>query len=270
MTFTIGENCKIHPTAIIDIKEGHIGDRTIIEANVVIEGNKIIIGKESFFGRNASIGGSSCFDKEAYLIAGDWLHVGMNTHINISCGVDIGNEVAFGMDSKLFTHSSYIDSYALGFKPQWKGVKIGNNAFLASVHINPGIEIGNNVVVSARSVINKNLPDNCFAAGNPIKILRENFLPKPMSIENKTILINNIIKQTKNRYDIGIDDASFIFDNINETIIINSTKGQTIFDLINRQIFGLATESSKALKDQLRRNGIRFKYKEVSGLWTSW
>lgn len=270
MSLTIGKDCQIHPSAIINVKEGHIGDRTIIKENVVIEGNKVVLGNECFFDKNSSVGGGSCFDKTAFLIAGDWLHVGVNSHINIAYGVEIGNEVGLGMDSKIFTHSAYLDNYRLGFKSQWQGVKIGNNVFLPSVHINPGVTIGNEVVVTARSVINKNLPDNCFAGGNPIKVLRQNFLPNKLTDNEKNILISSIIDQTKNRHDIDIDQTSFLFDDKSQDIIVHSNEGQTVFNLINREIFGLVTHSSKSLKDQLRRNGIRFRYKEENGVWVKW
>lgn len=270
MSFTIGENCQIHPSAKINISNGHIGDRTIIRENVVIEGKDIFIGAESYFDRNSSVGGSSCFDKSAYLKTGDWFHLGINGHVNTSMGVDIGNESALGMDSKVFTHGSYIDSYKLGFRPQWGAVKIGDNAFLASVHINAGVTIGNNVVVSARSVINRNLPDNCFASGIPVKILKENYLPKNMTLKNKVNLINMVIDQTKNRHELQDISFEIIFEPEKEIATTCYGKKMAIFDLKNRTIFGDVDLVSNCFKDQLRRNGIRFRYKSVDKIWTTW
>lgn len=34
-----------------------------------------------------------------------------------------------------------------------------------------GVHIGNNVIIGANSLVNKDLPDNCVAAGNPCKVL---------------------------------------------------------------------------------------------------
>ena len=37
----------------------------------------------------------------------------------------------------------------------------------------PGVNIGNNVVVRAGTVISKNIKDNCVVCGNPLFIERE-------------------------------------------------------------------------------------------------
>ena len=39
--------------------------------------------------------------------------------------------------------------------------------------INPGVSIGNNVVIGSGSVVTKDIPDNVIAVGNPCRILRE-------------------------------------------------------------------------------------------------
>jgi len=35
-----------------------------------------------------------------------------------------------------------------------------------------GITVGDNVVIGANAVVNKNVPDNCVAAGVPAKIIK--------------------------------------------------------------------------------------------------
>lgn len=51
-------------------------------------------------------------------------------------------------------------------------VEIGNNVFLG-MHstILKGVHIGNNVIIGANSLVNKDIPDNCVAAGNPCKVV---------------------------------------------------------------------------------------------------
>lgn len=34
-----------------------------------------------------------------------------------------------------------------------------------------GVHIGNNVIIGANSLVNKNIPDNCVAAGTHAKLL---------------------------------------------------------------------------------------------------
>ena len=47
-------------------------------------------------------------------------------------------------------------------------VWIGTNVFVL-----PGVTIGNNTIIGAGSVVNKNIPDGVIAAGNPCKIIRK-------------------------------------------------------------------------------------------------
>ena len=37
----------------------------------------------------------------------------------------------------------------------------------------PGVNIGNNAVIGAGSVVTKDIPDNVVAVGNPCKVIRE-------------------------------------------------------------------------------------------------
>lgn len=50
---------------------------------------------------------------------------------------------------------------------------IGNNVSLgANVTIIGSVRIGYNVTIGAGSVVVKDIPDNCVAAGNPAKIIK--------------------------------------------------------------------------------------------------
>ena len=51
-------------------------------------------------------------------------------------------------------------------------VDIGNNVFIG-MHtiILKGVHIGNNVIIGAGSLVNRDIPDNCVAAGNPCRVI---------------------------------------------------------------------------------------------------
>lgn len=54
-----------------------------------------------------------------------------------------------------------------------KPVHIGNNCWIcANVTILPGVEIGDNCVIGAGSVVTRSIPANSFAAGNPCRVIR--------------------------------------------------------------------------------------------------
>lgn len=49
---------------------------------------------------------------------------------------------------------------------------IGDNVFIGMKStILKGVHIGNNVIIGANSLVNKDLPDNCVATGNPCRVI---------------------------------------------------------------------------------------------------
>ena len=50
-----------------------------------------------------------------------------------------------------------------------------DNGLLRDVSILPGVNIGNNVIIGAGSIVTKNIPDNCIAYGIPCKKKKDIF-----------------------------------------------------------------------------------------------
>lgn len=75
-----------------------------------------------------------------------------------------------------------------------KPVTIGNDCwFGASVTVCPGVNIGDNCVIGAGSVVTRDIPANCFAAGVPCRVIRElsekdSMRYKPDILADNTIL----------------------------------------------------------------------------------
>jgi len=98
-------------------------------------------------------------------------------------GLDIGEGSQIGAWVGIFTHSSHIAIRLYGNHYQEipeakkKGyplaeVKIGKYVFVgAGSKILPGITIGNGVLISAGSIVNKNINDFEIVAGNPAKVI---------------------------------------------------------------------------------------------------
>ena len=77
-----------------------------------------------------------------------------------------------------------------------KPVHIGNDCWLcANVTVCPGVTIGDNCVIGAGSVVTRDIPSNCFAAGNPCRVIRE--LTEADSMEHKPEIMaaNQVIKE---------------------------------------------------------------------------
>ncbi len=89
--------------------------------------------------------------------------------------VEIGDDVQITRGLTLLTHG-YDWSVMKGMHGHVLGssgkVTIGNNVFIGmNTTILKGVTIGNNVVIGAGSLVNKDIPDNCVAAGNPIRVI---------------------------------------------------------------------------------------------------
>lgn len=81
-------------------------------------------------------------------------------------GIHIGEEsyIAAGayILSHDFTRNIHIDTY------------IGKNSFIGiNVIVLPGVKIGDSVIIGSGSIVTKNIPSNCIAAGNPARVLKE-------------------------------------------------------------------------------------------------
>lgn len=114
-----------------------------------------------------------------YCCYGKNITLGKNTYINMNCTfiddgkINIGEAVMFGSGVVIATVGHPI-------KPDMRKymyadpVNIGNNCWIgANVTICPGVTIGENSVIGAGSVVTKDIPANCVAAGNPCKVIRE-------------------------------------------------------------------------------------------------
>lgn len=89
--------------------------------------------------------------------------------------IEIGDDVQITHGVTILTHG-YDWSVLKGMYGEVLGsagkVTIGNNVFIGmNTTILKGVTIGNNVVIGAGSLVNKDIPDNCVAAGNPARFI---------------------------------------------------------------------------------------------------
>lgn len=89
--------------------------------------------------------------------------------------IDIGKYVKITHGVVILTHG-YDWSVLQGVYGEVLGssgkVTIGDNVFIGvNSVILKGVTIGSNVIIGAGSLVNKDIPDNCVAAGNPAKVL---------------------------------------------------------------------------------------------------
>jgi acetyltransferase-like isoleucine patch superfamily enzyme len=271
MSFEIGEGCQIHPTARIDVKHGSIGPRSIIREGVIIEGSSVVIGAEAYLDIRARIGGGSCFGIDSFMTAGDFLHMGVDSHINTARPVTLGDEVGVGVETKIWTHGAYL-GLDMGFPVQWEPVWIGSRVWLPNAWVNPGVTIGNDVVVAAKSLVNRDIPDGSLCGGIPARVIRSNCYPKFMSEEDIGPIFFKIFTRVK-RNRVGPQDFKTVGQIPGWREIIRDDIGDrepTQISISMRKIEGAATEFTEALLNELRRNGIRFRYYAKDGVYVPW
>lgn len=144
----IGSRCGIH---ILKSGEMICDGRIIVNDDVMIyTKGKLTIG--AFFGIN----------RYSRIVAHEKISIGH--HVTIGQMVSIlDHDHAYLMVNGDLTLDDYNCS----------PITIGNNVWIGDkVTILKGVEVGNNVIIGANSLINKKVPDNCIVGGNPFKIIK--------------------------------------------------------------------------------------------------
>lgn len=109
------------------------------------------------------------------------IYLGKNFYSNHNLVILDANKVEFGDNVFIGPNCGfYTSGHPLDYKIRNQGleyakpIKIGNNVwFGGNVCVLPGVTIGDNVVIVAGSVVNKDIPSNVVAAGNPCKVIKE-------------------------------------------------------------------------------------------------
>jgi maltose O-acetyltransferase len=89
--------------------------------------------------------------------------------------VIIGDNAFIGPNVSIYTACHPLDAEERNKQIEWaEPVTIGDNVWIGgSVTILPGVTIGNNAVIGAGSVVVKDIPDSCVAAGNPARVIKQ-------------------------------------------------------------------------------------------------
>ena len=125
-------------------------------------------------------GNSFTFIQPFYCDYGSNIEIGENFFANYcftvldEAKVTIGDNVFIAPNVSIYTAGHPIDPAERNTLAEYaKPVTIGNNVWIGgSVTIVPGVTIGDNVTVGAGSVVVKDIPSDCVAAGNPCRVIR--------------------------------------------------------------------------------------------------
>ena len=116
--------------------------------------------------------------------AGAKVIIGDNTRIHGSCIhaynlIKIGNNCLIAANCQIFDGNGHDLSWRnvdnrINTQGESKEVNIEDSVWLGTnVVVLPGVKIGKGSIISANSVVHKNIPSMVLAGGNPIKIIKD-------------------------------------------------------------------------------------------------
>lgn len=109
------------------------------------------------------------------------IFIGENFYTNHNVTILDGAKVTFGDNVFIAPNCVFSTAgHAIDSEQRSQGLEIalpitvGDNVWIGTnVSVLPGVTIGNNTIIGAGSVVNKDIPDGVIAVGNPCKVLRK-------------------------------------------------------------------------------------------------
>jgi len=92
--------------------------------------------------------------------------IGAFSYINALHGVEIKENVQIGSHCSIYSVSTIDNSHGKVILKQ--NCRIGSHSTIL-----PGISVGENSIIGAHSLVNKDIPDNVVAFGVPAKVVRQ-------------------------------------------------------------------------------------------------
>ena len=216
------------------------------------------------------IGRGGCSGPNSIVKIGNGVGIFENTIINPSDSIEIGDNCGIGGEVMIWTHGAWLDT-TIGLPSDYGPVKIGKNVWLpARSIVLPNVEIGDDVVIGINSIINRDLPSGCFAAGSPCKVIKENVYPKKLTDDEKEDLVAVIVNDWFGMHEIkGITDVQITYQN--PKIILHQNDKQTIYNIDDKSTSGYVNDVSEDFRDYLRRRGIKIYvdrfFKSIKSKW---
>ncbi len=256
----IDPKTKIAPDADIVASDSvYIGEYAFILPGFRAHCRSLYIGRHCYIGEGVGIGGGGSNGPNAHVLIGERSLIAERSFINCAESVTIGEHVAFGYETQIWTHGVWqpvVDGFG---KQKQEPVKIGNEVWLPSrCQVMPGVEIGDNVVVGMGSLVNKSLPPGCVAVGRPAKVIQENVYPSTISIDD----LNEELERLIPLYMVMADDKGFkprIGFSV-DSVLTFSYEGEKVeFNTRTKEFSPLYISAyAEDFRDFLRRNGFGF------------
>lgn len=109
-------------------------------------------------------------DKNARIMIGDGTGMSSTT-ITSWKSIMIGENVRIGANCIIMDGDFHLDDYRIGLP---RAIIVERNVWLgANVVVMKGVCIGENSIIGSNSIVTKDIPANCIAAGNPCRVIKQ-------------------------------------------------------------------------------------------------
>lgn len=267
-----------------------LGARSHLGQRLQVRGQRFEAGSYLWLKDDVIVGGGGAFGPRSNLIVGDHVTIIDRTYINLAEQVTIGSDTALSYNVVLLTHGAWQPAL-MGFRTRSAAVSIGTRSvvYLNSTVL-PGVTIGDYATIGAGSVVHRDVPSHCLAAGNPARLVKgPQGYPKPLGDEEKVALVRGILRDyVETLPDKGVavvEDAlsargsfavlhagtrtevAFLTEpgagsaraqiTISLGPVPEDARGTCHFELDGEQMIGPASPIAEDLRDYFRRRAIR-------------
>lgn len=286
----IGDYSKIGTLTFINCKKLVLGKRVKINTMSAIDTGDVFVDDDSIIMEQVVIGGM--LTPRSKISIGKRVKIFPYSFLNPTEEIFIGDDAGIGGANYIFTHGSWqsiLDGYPVSFGP----VRIEKGVWFPwRVFVMPNVTVGEYATIGAGSIITKNIPARCLAAGSPAKVLREeNEYVKSLTEDEKKTIVKQILIEfvdfLKYKYEKKASNVSFSEDehgvviqfidkrlirytekfqsSLKQDALIvfdsesSSIEGQKIyFDVLNKKSQFVEDVMWTEIKDFFSRYGIRF------------
>ncbi len=221
----IGKNVELGLGSFIiplgyEFKKIHIGDDVTVGDGVHIFSNNFSLGTGTQIKNNTRISGQHDFT------AGKNVYIDQECHFDLRRDISLGNDIGIGGGGWFYTHMVFhpvLDGAPYDFGPIIieDGTYVGGNVFVL-----PGVTIGHDATIGARSVVTKNVNPDTVVVGQPAKgIAKTSERRRNLTPEDKNIIVKDILMDFMHVYQENIipvkswDNLEMIFLFQNRTIL---------------------------------------------------
>jgi acetyltransferase-like isoleucine patch superfamily enzyme len=124
-------------------------------------------------GRGLKVASGVIINHPERIELGDNVYIAHNCWLNGTGGLRIGSDVQLAPMTVIVSSKHKVVNGKVVKESEPNEVVIGSGVWLGShVVITDGVTVGSGCVVGANSVVTKDIPSHCFAAGVPAKVIR--------------------------------------------------------------------------------------------------